>query len=88
MGKKKKGGKKKGKGGFNLKAPPEPKPLSTVRAAGLMLFDTVALQLFNETCPAYCGFLAEKEAAEKAAADALKPKKKAVKKKKGKGKKK
>ena len=67
-----------------MKAPPEPKPLSSVRQAGLMLFDTMALNLFTESCPAYTTFLAEKEAAEKAAAEALKPKKKTGVKKKGK----
>ena len=66
-----------------MKAPPEPKPLSTVRQAGLLLFDSIALNLFTESCPAYTTFLAEKEAAEKAAAEALKPAKKAGKKKKG-----
>ena len=84
MGKKKKGGKKKGKaGGFNLKAPPEAKPLSSVRVAGLALFDNVALQLFNETCPQYTTFLAEKAAAEAAAEAALKPAKKTAGTKKG-----
>ena len=63
--KKKKGGKKKGKGGFKSKAPPEPKPLSTVRQAGLLLFDSVALNLFTAAAPGYTTFLAEKEAAEK-----------------------
>ena len=84
MGKKKKGGKKKGKaGGFNLKAPPEAKPLSSVRVAGLALFDNVALQPFNETCPQYTTFLAEKAAAEAAAEAALKPAKKTAGTKKG-----
>lgn len=67
-----------------MKGPPEPKPLSSVRQAGLLLFDTMALNLFTESCPSYTTFLAEKEAAEKAAAEALKPKKKAGVKKKGK----